>query len=378
MKNIVTIGWGNWHSHVLHTLKNSDFFWELQISSLVSMSDDGRTTGKIMQQFEQAFWKHLPPPWDLRRCLYALWESKYDLIFQDVLERTITLEWNISDYTLHDLFSSCWIEDDFLQYLQFKNTYFLNFSLEIDKPIVWHKLWNILMACLYKNFLYDYNYMLKFMHDLLDVSAHVIAITTDKAYIEAKLENGEIIQKQDHISNVADYNSKIQSLWLMKDSYGAKHNFKIDTAILNAKYIIVCPGDLFTSNISNLIIWGINSLLRKSNAKIVYISNTTNKWWETQGYSIKDFTEKLEAYLWKNIDILVVNNKKQSLTPGQEKQFINDISIKGWEYIYISEEERNYFESSWTCLIETDLLSESSLYKHDSEKLWSILKKILV
>jgi hypothetical protein len=57
------------------------------------------------------------------------------------------------------------------------------------------------------------------MHDLLDVSAQVIAITIDKAYIEAELENGEIIEKQDAISNIVNYDSKIKSLRLMKDSY---------------------------------------------------------------------------------------------------------------------------------------------------------------
>lgn len=378
MKNVVTIWGGNGHSHVLQILKKSDFFSDLQVSALVSMSDDGRTTGKLMQQFESKFWKHLPPPGDLRRCLFALWESRFSDTFENILECILDLKWNISEYCLLDLFVSCWGKDDFLQYLRSKNAYFLDFRLWIDESISWHKLWNILMACLYKNFLYDYNYMLRFMHDLLDVSAHVIAITTDKAYIEAKLENGKIIQKQDNISNIADYNSKIQSLRLMEDSHGAKHNFKIDTAILDAQYIILSPWDLYTSSISNLLIGGINSLLRKSNAKIIFICNTTNKGWETQDYSIRDFVDTLEAYLWKKIDILIVNNKIRDLTFSQEEQFKKDISIKGGEYIYLSEEEKRYFESQGTRLIETDLLSKTSLYKHDREKLEKVLKVLLI
>jgi len=254
MKNIVTIGWWNGHSHLLQTLKNSDFFDELQISALVSMSDDGRTTWKLMKQFETKFAKHLPPPGDLRRCLYVLSQSQYSSQLQNIFEQVIELKGNISDYKLFDLFQWLEIEDDFFKYIQSKNMYFLEFVLEIDEPIAGHKFWNILMASLYNNFLYDYNYMLRFMHDLLDVPAQVIAITTDKAYIEAELENWEVVQRQDNISNVADYNSRIKYLRLMEDSHWAKHNFKIDTAILNAEYIIISPWDLYTSNISNLLI----------------------------------------------------------------------------------------------------------------------------
>ena len=378
MRNIVTIGWWNWHAHLLATLKNSDYFKELEISALVSMSDDGRTTGKLMKQFESKFKKHLPPPGDLRRCLYALWDSKHAILFQNILESRLDLPWNISEYSLRELF--LWTEErlEFITYLESKNPYFLDFTLEIDEQIAWHKLWNILMACLYRHFLYDYNYMLRFMHDLLDVSASVVAITTDKAYIEAELENWDIIEKQDAISNVADYNARIKFLKLMKDSDWAKHNFKIDTAILNAEYIVIAPGDLYTSTISNLLIGWINSLLRKSNAKIVYICNTTNKWGETGDYSVKDFTEKLEAYLWKKIDILVVNNKKEALSNLEQERFKNDISVKWGSYIYVSEEEKQYFIWKGMQIIQTDLLSKTSFYRHDSAKLWEVLKEILI
>ena len=378
MKNIVTIGWGNGHSHLLRTLKESDFFSDLEISALVSMSDDGRTTGMLMQKFEAQFWKHLPPPGDLRRCLYVLSDSPYARQFQNIFEHVLEETGKISDYSILDLFALCWAQDAFLEHIRSKNSYFLEFRLDIHGPITGHKLWNILMASLYKNFLYDYNYMLRFMHDLLDVPAHVIAITTDKAYIEAVLENGEVIEKQDTISNIADYNARIQSLRLMKDSYGAKHNFKIDTAILNAEYIVIAPWDLYTSTISNLLIGGINSLLRKSNAKIVYICNTTNKGGETQDYLVRDFTDKLESYLWKKIDILIVNNTQADLSSHQEEAFRSDISVKGGSYIYVSDTEKHYYDWAWTRLIESDLLGEKSFYKHDAEKLWKLLKTVLI
>jgi hypothetical protein len=60
------------------------------------------------------------------------------------------------------------------------------------------------MASLYHNFLYDYNYMLRFMHDLVEAESTIIPVTTDRAYIRAILDNGEIIEKQDNIAH-AEY-----------------------------------------------------------------------------------------------------------------------------------------------------------------------------
>lgn len=378
MRNIVTIGWGNGHSHLLKALKQSQCYSDIALKSIVSMSDDGRTTGKLMKVFEEKFWIHLPPPGDLRRCIYVLSESPHVVEFQYLLEQTLTLSWKIQSYTLRELLVSMHASKEILEFLEAKNNYFLDFSLDISKKITGHKFWNIMMACLFQNFLYDYNYMVRFMHDLLDTHAQVIPVTTDSAFIEAILENGGIIKKQDHISNIAAYSSKISAIRLMEESIWAKHNFKIDDAILQADYIIISPWDLFTSNISNLIIWGINSLLRKSNAKIIYIWNTTNKGWETADYTVLDFVHTLEQYLWKQIDVLLVNDNEPQLWEKQREAFKNDISVKWGDYIYISKSNKVYLQSKSTRVIEADLLDMESLYKHDSQKLWRALSKILV
>ena len=82
MKNITTIWGWNWQSNLLDwlflNLKD-----ELNISSIVSMSDDGRTTWELMKAFNDELWFHLPPPWDLRRCLFSLSNSQYRNYFKN-------------------------------------------------------------------------------------------------------------------------------------------------------------------------------------------------------------------------------------------------------------------------------------------------------
>ena len=377
MKKLVTIGGWNGHSHILAGLKNSDFFHTIDLSAIVSMSDDGRTTGLLMQQFEEKYDEHLPPPWDLRRCLYELAECEHARELGKIFESTLSLEWNISDYSLYEMIESLNISQKCLEYLQSKNEYFLNFSLEIEAPIVDHKFWNILMACLYKNFLFDYNYMIRFMHDILHVTAKVIPVTTDRAYIKAFLDTGETIKKQDNISNIVGYDGKIVKLELMNSSLRAKHNFKIDEAILQADYIIISPGDLFTSIISNLIIWKVPQFIKNSRAKIVYIANTTNKWGETTNYSLLDFSLQIEKYLWKQIDYLIVNNKIPKLSDTENQKFASHQSVKWWKYLQLKDSEKKYFKKSWVEVIEADILDVKSLYKHDTKKVARLLQKTI-
>jgi hypothetical protein len=57
MKKIITIWWGNWHSSILkwfyNYLNKNDLFTEFKITSIVSMSDDGRTTGLLMREMQK-------------------------------------------------------------------------------------------------------------------------------------------------------------------------------------------------------------------------------------------------------------------------------------------------------------------------------------
>ncbi len=69
------------------------------------MSDDGRTTGKLMKIFEKEKGKYFPPPGDLRKCLYSLSKSKYAHLFEILLETSFKTESPIKKLTLLEYFS---------------------------------------------------------------------------------------------------------------------------------------------------------------------------------------------------------------------------------------------------------------------------------
>lgn len=104
MKKIVTIWGGNGQSNLLAAMYQYFPKKKYQISSIVSMSDDGRTTGELMRKFQEELALHLPPPGDLRRCLFMMSGSRQRDEFQQYLETVIERDIKISDLTVWDYF----------------------------------------------------------------------------------------------------------------------------------------------------------------------------------------------------------------------------------------------------------------------------------
>lgn len=370
---IVTIGGGNGHSNILGALQNT-FIQHIDLSAIVSMSDDGRTTGRLMRYFHDELGIHFPPPGDVRRCLYFLSGSAMRSDFEKYFELVITEDTPISSRTLGQIAKNIGAYD-FLEKLQFP---YFDAKLPIDGSLDWHKFWNIFMGFLFHHFGDDYGKMVEFMHEFLKVGSKVIPVTTDSAYIQAVLDDGSVIERQDNISNNLGYTGRIVKLELMEDSVEAKQSKSVAHAITSADFIIIAPGDLYTSTISNLIIGGVADLIAKySHAKIIFIANNTNKGGEASGYKIIDFVNEIEKYLGKNIDILIANNHKIELSEKDENRFKNDISVKWGDYIFVSDTEKNDFESRGMTIIEDDILDRKSLYKHDQEKIAKILEKVI-
>ncbi len=409
MTKITTIWGWNGQSNLLDAFY--DFFPQsVEITSVVSMSDDGRTTWELMWAFKNELWLHLPPPGDLRRCLFSLSSSKYRDYFTLVFEYIFLNEEEIQNFTIFELFTQVnkellffgrgWDLKSELQkfveleswdlYNLLKKQYanILDLKLPLTSELKWHKFGNILMASLYYNFEKNiitshknisdsYDAMIDFMHDLLEVKAKVVPVTTKKARIRAILWNGEIIESQDRISNVAEYSAGIADLELADCSAWASHNTQVHEAIVQADYILVWPGDLFTSIISNFIIWWVKQSLLESNAKIIYIWNSTNKWWETMWLTQLDFINKIERFLGKRIDYFVLNNAKPTLSDDQKIAFQNDISVKWGDYLFLSPGEKSELVRRKIEIIEADLLDEDSFYKHNKSKISKVILDII-
>jgi 2-phospho-L-lactate transferase/gluconeogenesis factor (CofD/UPF0052 family) len=56
------------------------------------------------------------------------------------------------------------------------------------------------------------------------------------------------------------------------------HNPKIEKILVEAEYIIIGPGDLYTSILPNILVGDVIDLIKQSKAKKIYIANLFTKW----------------------------------------------------------------------------------------------------
>lgn len=375
---ITTIGWWNGQSNLLQGFYEY-MPEEIKIRSIVSMSDDGRTTWVLMNLFREQLGIHLPPPWDLRRCLFSLSKSEHREFFQKILESSFTSDDMMSIFSVRELFDLIISEVcpdydiDIEKYLESQNVYIMDYFIPITATLKGHKFGNILMWIIFYN-TSSYEEMLSVMHKMLKVRWKVLPITTDKALIKAKLDTWKTIYTQDNISNNVNYEGNIVDIDLMDSSKDARTYHGIVSALQKTDFIIISPWDLYTSNYANFIIKWFREALSKSKAKIIYVMNNANKGWETSWYTVKKFVDVVENGLWKKIDYLVLNNEKIDLTDEDRNRFKKDISVKWGSHIYLEDAERVYLKEKWIKIVEWNFLDKKTLYKHNKE---NITKSIL-
>jgi uncharacterized cofD-like protein len=297
--------------------------------------------------------------------------------FHTIIEQIVLTQPSIFGDDLEDITKFLEKKWDIFEAFERKLWELLESRLDLEATIEGHKLWNILMANIAEH-VGSFDGMMEIMHRFLKVPARILPVTTHRAIIQATLDNGDIIKTQDAISNIADYSGKIVALDLCPDSQHAHCSQEVQTQLEEADYIIIAPGDLYTSTIANCIIWWVQKSIKSSKAQILFIANNTNKWGETFGYTLEDFVMEIQRYLERNIDILVVNDREVALSFHEMELLKSNISVKWGDYIYLKKSEKEVFKKQGIKIIEADLIDKETLYKHDRKEIGRILKHIIL
>lgn len=121
------------------------------------------------------------------------------------------------------------------------------------------------------------------------------------------LENGETVIGETNIDVPKhDANLAIKDAFLIGDG---KLNPRAREAILNSDYVIVGPGDLYTSVVPNLLSPGMREAFEQTDAKVVYVCNIMTKHGETDGYDVEDFVSVIERYVGEGrVDYVLVHS----------------------------------------------------------------------
>ncbi len=303
-KNIVVIGGGTGVFTVLSGLKK----YSHNLSAIVSMADDGGSTGVLREEFG------ILPPGDIRRALVAL---------------------SHSEEFLANLFNYRFSEGSF------------------DG----HNFGNLFLTAL-ERLTGNFERAIEEAARILQVRGSVIPVTLDDVRLFARLENGNLVRGETNIDIPKhDPTLKIAEVFLRP---GVKANRRALRVIRSADIIVIGPGDLYTSIIPNLLVGGVASAIKRSQAKKVYVCNLMTKMGETHSFGTSDFLQEIERYLGRNVlDVFPTNTKLP-----RRSRLLNYLTHDG------SEPVRNTLEKTPSLrVVSANLLREGSYVRHDPDKL---------
>jgi len=324
MKNIVTIGGGTGSYTVLSGLKNIS---DISISALVSMSDDGGSTGVLRDELG------VLPPGDVRQCLVALSEHS------EVMRKL------------------------------------MNYRFDCG-TLKGHSFGNIFLAALEK-VTGDFVEGVEVASDIMKVKGNVIPITKNKAELSITLSNGKILEGEKKIQDANLQEAGIKEIFYKNK---VELNKKAEEAILKADYIILGPGNYYCSIIPNLIVDGFREALGASEAKIILPINLTNKLGHTTHWKVSNYVNDIEKYLGRLVDFILVNNEE----PSSEQ--IERYKLKEGDGVLIFDDfkdNRVIRDALLSRIIPESIVGDISsnirgFIRHDSEKLADCIKKIIV
>ncbi len=289
--------------------------------AIVSMSDDGGSTGKLRDLFG------ILPPGDIRRSLVAL-STAPDLL------------------------------NELMQY-----------RFERGGELKGHNLGNLLLTalCQMRGTMAQ---AVKSIGEILKIQGEVIPVTDTVNTLKAELENGTVVEGETHIDLLDEIGPehRIKRLWQEPPVLA---NGEALEAIYNARFIILGPGDLFTSVISNLIVGGIAQAIVASRAKKIYVCNIMTELGETTGFQVSDHVREIIKYLKEDaLDYVVCSST-----------IFSEASLKAYagqrQFPVIEKSPAVLKKLTRARVIWADLASDHELVRHDSLKLAAELKKVM-
>ena len=167
--------------------------------------------------------------------------------------------------------------------------------------------------------------------EFFKIEGQILPTTMEETSLCAGLENGEIIVGKNNISpRISEIRSNVKQVFLKDGS--CKANPKVIDAIKHANVIVLGPGALYTTVISNLLLNEISKAIVHSKAKKIFVSNLMNSPGETDGYTLAKHVNEVERYLGKHvIDYVIANNGEitnemvKDFNQGSSSQVILDI-----------------------------------------------------
>ncbi|MBI5678025.1 MAG: uridine diphosphate-N-acetylglucosamine-binding protein YvcK [Planctomycetes bacterium] len=228
------------------------------LTAVVTVTDSGRSSGVLREEFG------ILPPGDARNCLVALSETEEQ-------------------------------EQELYQLFQYR---FNRGSLE------GMSLGNLLMTAL-TDITGSFEQAIKKASKILHIRGKVLPSTLANTHICAELEDNTYVEEEFNVRALGK--PPIKNVFL-KSNDVPPFSEAVEE-IQKADIIVIGPGSLYTSLITNLLVIGIRNAIRNSKATKIYVCNIVTQPGQTDHYKVSDHIKAVTKYLGEGVlDYVIVNN----------------------------------------------------------------------
>lgn len=300
----MVVGGGTGLSVLLRGLKE----YSSNITAIVSVGDDGGSSGRIREQFGMV------PVGDVRNCIVALSDR------EDLMEQ-------LFDY-----------------------------RFERGEGLDGHSLGNLLLVAM-AYLTGSFHDAVSDINEVLQIRGRVLPVTDEPITLKAILDDDTEIVGESCVSQAT---RPIVRLTIEPEDVQPLEE-ALD-AIAQAEVIVLGPGSLFTSIIPNLLVDGIVDAILKSKAMKFYVCNVMTQAGETDNFTAEDHLFSLLEHGSKGIvDSIIVNNHE---TMDQEilQRYAEEGAIP---VVY----HKDRLEALQVKVVEANLLNEQQVLRHDSVRL---------
>lgn len=248
-KKVVLFGGGTGMSTLLKGLKE----FPIDITTIVSVCDDGQSTGKLREEF------NIPAVGDIRKVIVSLSET------EPLIEEL------------------------------------LNYRFHTTSDLDGHAVGNLLLTAL-SNITGNMSDGIESLSKVLNLKGKVLPLTEDNVTLIGKMEDGSIVKGEHHITQTPK-----RVIDVFYETEPEIPRIVIEK-IQEADLIIFSMGSLFTSILPNLLSEEILRTIDKSHAKLMYVCNMMTQPGETDKFKTSDHIKTINRYLGhRKLDTVVLN-----------------------------------------------------------------------
>ena len=249
-QKVVVLGGGTGSSTLLRGLKE----FPVDLTAIVSVCDDGRSTGVLREEF------NIPAVGDIRRVLVAL--SETEPLVMELFNYRFHTSSNLDGHTVGNLL--------------------LTASSEITGNL---------------------SDGIEALSKVFNLKGKVVPLTEDNVVLMGEMADGSIVEGE---HNITENHNAVKRVHYKERPIPTKEAVK---ALEEADLIVLSMGSLFTSIIPNLICEEIVEAIDRSRGKIMYVCNMVTQPGETEDFKVSDHIRLINQYLGKRkVDVVIAND----------------------------------------------------------------------